>query len=234
MLTTAVVYKWRITNAKYIYLTDEDRDENGKPIGEPFIYDINKEMRKYRDGFKPEEIFTKPDEIIIKENVSSLDDEWAYKVAFEKMSGLLKTDPDGRYLHLLEYSAYMKDIPECVEGATDVTCNPIDLMFTADAKSLQSGDTASAEIYNVEDIQLPNGSRQRTFNITFWIPAGKDGTNGKDGLSAYEIAVKNGFTGTTEEQWLDSLQGEKGPQGDKGNTGKSAFQSACENGFSEN
>ena len=45
MLTTAVVYKWRITNAKYIYLTDEK-------YGEPFIYDINKEMRKYRDKFQ--------------------------------------------------------------------------------------------------------------------------------------------------------------------------------------
>lgn len=30
---------------------------------------------------------------------------------------------------------------------------------------------------------------------------------GADGLSAYEIAVKNGFKGT-EEEWLDSLQGE--------------------------
>lgn len=37
------------------------------------------------------------------------------------------------------------------------------------------------------------------------IPAGPKGDNG---LSAYEIAVENGFSGT-EEEWLDSLHGTK-------------------------
>ena len=128
MLTTAVVYKWRITNAKYIYLIDEE-------YGGPFIYYINDEMRIYSDGHTE---YKKADEIIIKEIVSSFDEEGAYKDAFEKMSGLLKSDKDGRYLHLLDYSAYLKDIPECVEGATDVTCNPIDIVFTADAYLLPS------------------------------------------------------------------------------------------------
>ena len=31
--------------------------------------------------------------------------------------------------------------------------------------------------------------------------------HGKDGKSAYEIAVENGFVGT-EEEWLESLQGD--------------------------
>jgi hypothetical protein len=35
---------------------------------------------------------------------------------------------------------------------------------------------------------------------------------GKNGLSAYEIAVENGFEGT-EEEWLESLQGEDGKDG---------------------
>lgn len=34
--------------------------------------------------------------------------------------------------------------------------------------------------------------------------AGQDGVDGVDGLSAYEIAVANGFVGT-EQEWLDSL-----------------------------
>lgn len=34
---------------------------------------------------------------------------------------------------------------------------------------------------------------------------GGTGTPGKDGLSAYEIAVKNGFEGS-EQDWLNSLQ----------------------------
>lgn len=53
------------------------------------------------------------------------------------------------------------------------------------------------------------------------------GGAGKDGLSAYEVAVKNGFEGS-EQEWLASLKGEKGdtgaqgsegPKGDKGDTG---------------
>ena len=44
---------------------------------------------------------------------------------------------------------------------------------------------------------------------------------GENGLSAYEIAVKNGFVGS-EVEWLASLkgnQGEKGEQGDPGEKG---------------
>ncbi|WP_025115347.1 hypothetical protein [Lysinibacillus fusiformis] len=43
---------------------------------------------------------------------------------------------------------------------------------------------------------------------------GDIGATGDDGLSAYEVAVKNGFLGTLEE-WLVSLKGEKGDQGEK-------------------
>lgn len=39
-----------------------------------------------------------------------------------------------------------------------------------------------------------------------------------DGLSAYEVAKKNGYTGTATE-WLASLKGEPGPQGDPGPKG---------------
>ena len=63
-----------------------------------------------------------------------------------------------------------------------------------------------------------------------------------DGLSAYEVALQNGFIGT-EEEWLQSLKGEQGPQGiqgdkgdkgDRGNQGDkglSAYQVAIANGF---
>ena len=43
--------------------------------------------------------------------------------------------------------------------------------------------------------------------------------NGKDGASAYELAVQSGFIGT-EEQWLASLQGEKGDTGEQGPPGE--------------
>ena len=48
--------------------------------------------------------------------------------------------------------------------------------------------------------------------------SGGNGKPGKDGKSAYEIAVENGFKGT-EEEWLASLKGEQGPKGDTGSTG---------------
>lgn len=61
-------------------------------------------------------------------------------------------------------------------------------------------------VHNLE--QNPGGGGQ-----------GPAGPAGADGLSAYEVAVKNGFAGT-EQQWLDSLRGPQGPQGPAGNDGQ--------------
>lgn len=47
---------------------------------------------------------------------------------------------------------------------------------------------------------------------------GSAGEDGEDGLSAYQIAVNNGFEGT-ETQWLASLQGEDGTDGVDGADG---------------
>ena len=61
--------------------------------------------------------------------------------------------------------------------------------------------------------------------------------HGKDGLSAYELAVENGFTGTLAE-WLASLKGKDGENGVdgkdgvNGSDGKSAYIIAVEHGFS--
>lgn len=46
---------------------------------------------------------------------------------------------------------------------------------------------------------------------------------GRDGASAYVVAVKNGFKGT-ETEWLASLKGATGPQGEKGATGATGPQ----------
>jgi hypothetical protein len=68
---------------------------------------------------------------------------------------------------------------------------------------------------------------------------GIDGINGQDGLSAYEIALANGFVGT-EQQWLDSLKGldgvdgqdgADGQDGTNGQNGLSAYETALANGF---
>lgn len=51
-----------------------------------------------------------------------------------------------------------------------------------------------------------------------------DDQNGKDGKSAYELAVENGYEGTVQE-WLASLVGETGADG------KSAYEIAVRNGY---
>lgn len=52
--------------------------------------------------------------------------------------------------------------------------------------------------------------------------SGEKGDPGKNGKSAYEIAVDNGFEGT-EQEWLNSLKGEKGDKGNPGKDGKNGF-----------
>ena len=67
---------------------------------------------------------------------------------------------------------------------------------------------------------------------------GIDGKDGQDGLSAYEIAVKNGFAGS-EQEWLASLVGQPGQNGSDGigmdgapgQDGLSAYEIAVRNGF---
>ncbi len=48
------------------------------------------------------------------------------------------------------------------------------------------------------------------------------GANGKDGLSAYELAKENGFVGTVSE-WLESLKGADGQPGKDGVDGKNGI-----------
>ena len=47
---------------------------------------------------------------------------------------------------------------------------------------------------------------------------GKDGRDGTNGLSAYDIAVIQGFKGTATD-WIRSLKGDKGDKGDRGEVG---------------
>lgn len=49
-------------------------------------------------------------------------------------------------------------------------------------------------------------------------PQGPAGADGAEGLSAYEVAVTNGYPGT-EAEWLESLVGDTGPAGADGSPG---------------
>ncbi len=65
---------------------------------------------------------------------------------------------------------------------------------------------------------------------------GINGKDGENGLSAYELAIQNGFTGTLTE-WLESLKGAdgingiNGKNGIDGKDGLSAYEIAVKNGF---
>lgn len=59
---------------------------------------------------------------------------------------------------------------------------------------------------------------------------GADGAQGEPGLSAYEVAVTEGFVGT-EAEWLASLVGDAGADGEQGEPGLSAYEVAVTEGF---
>ena len=67
--------------------------------------------------------------------------------------------------------------------------------------------------------QFSDLSKQLKQEVTVAIANGLKGDTGADGLSAYQIAVINGYKGSQAE-WLASLVGDKGDKGEKGNPGK--------------
>lgn len=69
------------------------------------------------------------------------------------------------------------------------------------------------------DVNNPEDSQLYLKGDTEWkFISDLSGAQGIQGLSAYQVAVQEGFVGT-EEEWLQSLKGDKGDKGDIGNTG---------------
>ena len=67
--------------------------------------------------------------------------------------------------------------------------------------------------------QFSDLSQQLKQQVSNAVANGLKGDKGDDGLSAYQIAVINGYQGSQTE-WLASLVGATGPKGDKGDAGK--------------
>jgi hypothetical protein len=83
----------------------------------------------------------------------------------------------------------------------------VDGEVVGDDLILTQVDGSTINAGNVRGAQGPQGEQG---------VQGEDGFIGSDGLSAYEVAVENGFVGT-EEEWLEYLR--QGPKGDTGDTG---------------
>ncbi len=71
------------------------------------------------------------------------------------------------------------------------------------------------DIKNNDDFKGPKGDKGDKGDTGAQGPQGEQGAAGTDGLSAYEIAVQNGFKGTIAE-WLESLYGKNGTAGSDG------------------
>ena len=71
----------------------------------------------------------------------------------------------------------------------------------------EKGEQGERGEQGIQGIQGPQGIQ------------GIQGMNGEDGISAYQVAVNNGFKGS-EIEWLDSLVGPQGPQGEQGIQGE--------------
>lgn len=69
----------------------------------------------------------------------------------------------------------------------------------------EKGDTGSQGLQGIQGVQGPKGEKGDTGEKGEPGIQGADGAKGESGASAYELAVKNGFSGT-ETEWLESLK----------------------------
>jgi len=91
----------------------------------------------------------------------------------------------------------------------------------------EKGDTGETGATGAQGLQGIQGEKGQDGSST-GIPGpagadGLDGVDGSDGLSAYDIAVAEGYSGTVAE-WLASLIGPQGPQGLQGLQGLQGIQ----------
>ena len=102
----------------------------------------------------------------------------------------------------------------------------------ADIKAigLEAGSAPSANLggtprNRIINLGIPKGDKGE---------AGIQGIPGPTGLSAYDVAVANGFDGTKTD-WLLAIKGEKGdvgPEGPEGKEGKSTYELSVDYGYS--
>lgn len=77
-------------------------------------------------------------------------------------------------------------------------------------------ESGSPDLIGLSDVPSSYNGKAGNFLIVNSTETGTEFAEveiGQDGLSAYAVAVAEGFTGT-EQEWLGSLKGEKGDTGD--------------------
>lgn len=120
----------------------------------------------------------------------------------------------------LPVGSYLLELWDTVNGGTAIYPSDgfLALQINENVTGLSGGIVSSI---TVDDFikQFDSLSEQLKQQVADAIANGLKGDKGDDGLSAYQIAVINGYKGSQAE-WLASLVGAKGDKGDKGNPGK--------------
>lgn len=115
---------------------------------------------------------------------------------------------------------YLLELWDTVNGGTAIYPSDgfLALQINDNVTGLSGGLVSSITIDDFVQ-QFSSLSGQLKQEVSVAVANGLKGDTGADGLSAYQVAVINGYQGSQTE-WLASLVGAKGDKGEKGNPGK--------------
>lgn len=162
-------YKWRITNTKYVYITDEHN------YG-PFIYDKATHIREYEGGI--EESVT--NDGLIADVVSELTLE-EYTERFNQMKNLAETDEEASRVKFLDVSYYYDfNNDECVVKATEAECEGYAPVINVETESLPSDQEPTAEV----KVVYSDVDKTVHYEVKLGIPKGEKGEQGGAGTGS--------------------------------------------------
>lgn len=123
-------------------------------------------------------------------------------------------------LSKLPVGNYLLELWDTVDGGTAIYPSDgfLALQINENVTGLSGGLVSSITVDDFVQ-QFSSLSEQLKSQVADAIANGLKGDTGADGLSAYQIAVINGYKGS-QLDWLASLVGETGMKGDKGDAGK--------------
>ena len=120
----------------------------------------------------------------------------------------------------LPVGSYLIELWDTVDGGTAIYPSEgfLGLRINENVTGLSGGIVSSITVDDFVQ-QFSSLSEQLKQQVSDAVANGLKGEKGDDGLSAYQVAVINGYQGSQTE-WLASLVGETGLKGDKGDAGK--------------
>jgi len=120
----------------------------------------------------------------------------------------------------LPVGSYLIELWDTVDGGTAIYPSDgfLALQINENVTGLSGGIVSSVTIDDFIK-QFSDLSQQLKQQVSNAVANGLKGDKGDDGLSAYQIAVINGYKGSQTE-WLTSIVGATGKTGEKGNPGK--------------